>query len=85
MLMAVSALPQHFLSLTMPHAGVAAYAAPVLWWSHRRGTTHTPLQVWKVAPALAAGNAVILKPSEYASVTSLELGAIAGGKSTAGC
>lgn len=37
------------------------------------------VQVWKVAPALAAGNAVILKPSEYASVTSLELGAIAGG------
>jgi betaine-aldehyde dehydrogenase len=36
------------------------------------------VQVWKVAPALAAGNAVILKPSEYASVTSLELGAIAG-------
>lgn len=31
-----------------------------------------------MAPALAAGNAVILKPSEYASVTSLELGAIAG-------
>ena len=36
------------------------------------------VQVWKVAPALAAGNSVILKPSEYASVTSLELGAIAG-------
>jgi acyl-CoA reductase-like NAD-dependent aldehyde dehydrogenase len=39
---------------------------------------HMLVQVWKVAPALAAGNAVILKPSEYASVTSLELGAIAG-------
>jgi betaine-aldehyde dehydrogenase len=37
------------------------------------------MQVWKVAPALAAGNSVVLKPSEYASVTSLELGAIAGG------
>lgn len=32
---------------------------------------------WKVAPALAAGNTAILKPSEHASVTSLELAAIA--------
>jgi delta 1-pyrroline-5-carboxylate dehydrogenase len=32
---------------------------------------------WKVAPALAAGNCCILKPSELASVTCLELGAIA--------
>ncbi len=45
---------------------------------------HMLVQVWKVAPALAAGNAVILKPSEYASVTSLELGAIAGDLMTAG-
>ena len=32
---------------------------------------------WKVAPALAAGNCCILKPSELASVTCLELAAIA--------
>ena len=32
---------------------------------------------WKVAPALAAGNTAVLKPSEVASVTCLELGAIA--------
>jgi betaine-aldehyde dehydrogenase len=32
---------------------------------------------WKVAPALAAGNAAVLKPSEHASVTCLELAAIA--------
>ena len=32
---------------------------------------------WKVAPALAAGNTAILKPSEVCSVTCLELGAIA--------
>ncbi len=32
---------------------------------------------WKVAPALAAGNTVVLKPSEVASLTCLELGAIA--------
>lgn len=31
---------------------------------------------WKVAPALAAGCTVVLKPSEMTSVTSLELAAI---------
>ena len=29
--------------------------------------------IWKLAPALAAGNAVIIKPSEHASVSTLEL------------
>lgn len=32
---------------------------------------------WKVAPALAAGNACVLKPSEHASLTCLELGPMA--------
>ena len=32
---------------------------------------------WKVAPALAAGNACVVKPSEIASLTTLELGQIA--------
>jgi betaine-aldehyde dehydrogenase len=32
---------------------------------------------WKVAPALAAGNCCVLKPSEMASLTCLELAAIA--------
>ena len=32
---------------------------------------------WKVAPALAAGNTAVLKPSEVCSVTCLELAAIA--------
>ena len=31
---------------------------------------------WKVAPALAAGNSIVLKPSETASLTNLELAAI---------
>lgn len=35
------------------------------------------LMTWKVAPALAAGNACVIKPSEVASLTALELGAIA--------
>lgn len=35
------------------------------------------MSTWKVAPALAAGNAAVLKPSEVASMTSLELAAIA--------
>ncbi|CAN4088232.1 unnamed protein product [Withania somnifera] len=34
------------------------------------------MTTWKVAPALAAGCAAILKPSELASITSLELGEI---------
>ena len=32
---------------------------------------------WKVAPALAAGNTIVLKPSEVASLTCLELGSLA--------
>ena len=32
---------------------------------------------WKVAPALAAGNCAVVKPSEVASLTSLELAALA--------
>lgn len=35
------------------------------------------MSTWKVAPSLAAGNCAVLKPSEAASVTSLELAAIA--------
>jgi aldehyde dehydrogenase (NAD+) len=35
-----------------------------------------PIQMaaWKIAPAIAAGNTVVLKPSPFASITSLELG-----------
>lgn len=35
------------------------------------------MAAWKVAPALAAGCTVVLKPSELTSLTALELGAIA--------
>lgn len=38
-----------------------------------------PLSIasWKVAPALAAGNAVVLKPAELTPLTSLRLGELA--------
>lgn len=35
------------------------------------------MAVWKITPALAAGNTVVLKPSQYTPLTSLELGKIA--------
>ncbi|RUO98886.1 aldehyde dehydrogenase family protein [Hyphomicrobium sp.] len=35
------------------------------------------MAAWKVAPAIAAGCAVVLKPSEYTPLTALELGRIA--------
>ena len=34
------------------------------------------ISTWKTAPALAAGNTVVLKPSELASLTCLEMAAI---------
>ncbi|KAG0731458.1 hypothetical protein G6F55_014666 [Rhizopus delemar] len=35
------------------------------------------MAAWKVAPALAAGNCVILKPAEQASLSSIRLAALA--------
>jgi aldehyde dehydrogenase (NAD+) len=31
------------------------------------------IAIWKLAPALAAGNTIVLKPSEFASASTLEL------------
>ncbi|MDH3218101.1 MAG: aldehyde dehydrogenase [Gammaproteobacteria bacterium] len=42
-------------------AAITAWNSPLL------------IAIWKLAPALAAGNAVILKPSEFASASTLEL------------
>lgn len=36
-----------------------------------------PIASWKVAPALAAGNAVVLKPASLSPVTAIKLGALA--------
>jgi len=49
--------------------GVVASIAP---WNY-------PLMiaVWKIAPALAAGNSVVLKPSSFTPLTALELGRLA--------
>jgi betaine-aldehyde dehydrogenase/aminobutyraldehyde dehydrogenase len=35
------------------------------------------MAIWKIAPALAAGNVVVLKPSEITPLTTLRLGALA--------
>ncbi|MBI4399203.1 aminobutyraldehyde dehydrogenase [Candidatus Micrarchaeota archaeon] len=35
------------------------------------------ISIWKIAPALAAGNTVILKPASYTPITALELGKLA--------
>lgn len=60
----------HYLSMTLyePH-GVVAAITP---WN-----SPMTMEAQKVAPALAAGNAVVLKPSELTPTTALELGRIA--------
>jgi betaine-aldehyde dehydrogenase len=55
--------------LRLEPAGVASLIVP---WNFPLVTTS-----WKVAPALAAGCTVVLKPSEVTPVVELELGAIA--------
>jgi betaine-aldehyde dehydrogenase len=55
--------------LTLEPVGVAGLIVP---WNFPLVTTS-----WKVAPALAAGCTVVLKPSEVTPIVELELGAIA--------
>jgi betaine-aldehyde dehydrogenase len=75
-----SAGPERLLGHTIPVAGgvdmtfrepIGVVAAVTPW--------NFPLSIaaWKVAPALAAGNAVVLKPAELTPLTALELERIA--------
>lgn len=75
-----SASPERLLGQTIPVAGgvdmtfhepIGVVGLIVPW--------NFPLSIacWKVAPALAAGNGVILKPSELTPLTAIELGRIA--------
>ena len=43
----------------------------------RRGTTRSDMAVWKVGPALAAGNTVVLKPAELTPLTTSLLAELA--------
>jgi betaine-aldehyde dehydrogenase len=60
----------HYLSMTV-HEPCGVVAAITPW------NSPMTMEAQKVAPALAAGNAVILKPSEITPSTALELGRIA--------
>ncbi|MBD1553674.1 gamma-aminobutyraldehyde dehydrogenase [Pseudomonas typographi] len=64
-------LPGHTSMIRRDPVGVVASIAP---WNY-------PLMMlaWKVAPALAAGNTVVLKPSELTPLTALRLGELAQG------
>jgi (Z)-2-((N-methylformamido)methylene)-5-hydroxybutyrolactone dehydrogenase len=60
----------HVLNFTRPEPiGVVACITP---WN-----SPLLLMAWKVAPALAAGNAVVIKPSEFTSASTLEFAALA--------
>ncbi|HJQ58172.1 MAG TPA: gamma-aminobutyraldehyde dehydrogenase, partial [Vineibacter sp.] len=61
-------MPNHTSMIRRDPVGVVASIAP---WNY-------PLMMaaWKMAPALAAGNAVVLKPSEQTPLTTLKLAAI---------
>jgi aminobutyraldehyde dehydrogenase len=61
-------LPGHTSMIRRDAIGVIAQIAP---WNY-------PLMMaaWKIAPALAAGNTIVLKPSEQTPLTTLKLGKI---------
>lgn len=64
-------LPGYTSMIRRDPVGVVASIAP---WNY-------PLMMaaWKLGPALAAGNTVVLKPSEQTPLTTLELARLAGG------
>jgi len=69
-------LPGHTSMIRRDPLGVIASIAP---WNY-------PLMMvaWKIAPALAAGNTVVLKPSEQTPLTALRLAELADGLFPAG-
>jgi aminobutyraldehyde dehydrogenase len=69
-------LPGHTSMIRRDPIGVVASIAP---WNY-------PLMMaaWKLAPALAAGNCVVLKPSEQTPLTALRLGQLIAGIFPAG-
>ncbi|MDN7139503.1 gamma-aminobutyraldehyde dehydrogenase [Pseudomonas sp. JQ170] len=69
-------LPGHTSMIRLDPLGVIASIAP---WNY-------PLMMvaWKIAPALAAGNTVVLKPSEQTPLTALRLAELADGLFPAG-
>ena len=69
-------LPGHTSMVRRDPLGVVASIAP---WNY-------PLMMlaWKIAPALAAGNAVVIKPSELTPLTALHLGGLLQGVLPAG-
>ena len=76
---AARSLAPRALSVSVPGVSVAQYRVPfgvvaaITPWN-------SPLMIaaWKLAPALAAGNAAVLKPSELASVSTLLFAELAG-------
>lgn len=58
-------------------AAAACWPPPTAQLCPPKRNTACPHPQWKVAPALAAGCCCVLKPSEVASVTCLELAALA--------
>ncbi len=64
--------PTHPNALTRIHRVPVGVVAAIVPWNY-------PLMIacWKFAPALAAGNSVILKPSELSSLTALRIAELA--------
>lgn len=65
----VPTAPSAFATVTHEPIGVVGAVVP---WNYA-----LLMPVWKLAPALAAGNAVVLKPAEQAPLVSLRLAALA--------
>lgn len=65
----LSDTPEQLVELRHVPIGVVAAIAP---WNFPMG-----LAIWKIAPALLAGNTLVLKPSPFTPLTSLKLGELA--------